>query len=80
MHMQVLVYQSGSNVHLTANVEKTKNVVVANVFACHLFSLTTEMETGVEVHAINSDVVLMRSVLQQILHNVCVKLGTLETH
>ena len=79
MHTQEPVYQSNFNVLPTDNVEKMRNVVVANVFVYHHSSLTTEMETDVEVHVINSDVGLMLNVHPQIHHNVYVKQDSLET-
>ena len=75
--MPELVYQSNYNVLPTDNVEKMRNVVAANVFACHHSLSTTEMETDVEVHVINSDVDLMLNVHPQIHHNVYVRQGLL---
>ena len=76
--MLVLVYLSNFNVLLTDNAERMKNVVVGSVSVYLPSSSTTEMETDVEVHVINSDVVLMPSVHLQILHNVYVRLDSQE--
>ena len=79
MHTQEPAYQLNFNVLPTDNVEKMKNAVVANVFAYHHSSSTTEMETDAEVHVINSDAGLMLNVHLQIHHNVYVKPDSLET-
>jgi hypothetical protein len=74
MLMLELAYLLRLNVSQMANVQKTKNAVSGNVFACLRSSQTIEMETDVKARATNSDAALMQNVHLQIHRNVCVRL------
>ena len=74
MLMLELAYLLRFNVNQMDNVEKTKNAVAENAFACLLSSQTIEMETDVEARVTNSDAALMLNAHLRILHNVCVRL------